>query len=570
MAHIILFLANQIKPIHIKKNSLLLLLALMVGITSRAALGFEFSLFKLNNAVTPSSSFPTGIPYNQSSEVSFTAKFTSLETETFMGYLEAEIIDGIIVTPLAVNPNYTSYWVTSSGNDSYIYLNTKVNLPALNKTGLKIRFYFLNDATNQRQTLVTYDITMSIWNNTASGTQTKLITPSVPTATPSLLTGSTPNGGTGTYTYQWEQKVGAGSWSNAPSPGTNKDYQPPALSQNTSYRRKANSAGVPESISNEITVTIAQAITTNTISPSLSSVVIGARPQIFTGSNAISNVSGSSITYEWRWYVITDPIMPYGSIREYRGVISGATGKDLLAPPTVMEGQFGNIYVRVAKAGSYTHYSNEAIVNVVTSVNYLSNTISPNGRSITNNTSPGAFSGNVPTVQETGSEIPFVYQWQRGTFVVGTNAVDQNWQNISGATAQNYNPGVVNIPANRYFKYRRIVTIPNYSQQSTSNEATIITSLAPPEEESLVTAQPALLLYPNPAESIIQLEIPATVTKQNLQYIILNQAGAIIRQGIAINKKSIPVNDLPRGIYLVRLIDDNNTLISSSQLSIQN
>ncbi|HEX6847250.1 MAG TPA: T9SS type A sorting domain-containing protein, partial [Chitinophagaceae bacterium] len=52
---------------------------------------------------------------------------------------------------------------------------------------------------------------------------------------PNGLTGSTPTGGDGNYTYQWQSRSGGG-WSNIEG-ATDKDYAPGSLSQNTEFRR---------------------------------------------------------------------------------------------------------------------------------------------------------------------------------------------------------------------------------------------------------------------------------------------------------------------------------------------
>ena len=56
--------------------------------------------------------------------------------------------------------------------------------------------------------------------------------------TPSPLTGSTPTGANGTYTYQWQFSTNGGStWNNVPSAGTSINYAPGILFSTTSYRR---------------------------------------------------------------------------------------------------------------------------------------------------------------------------------------------------------------------------------------------------------------------------------------------------------------------------------------------
>lgn len=63
-------------------------------------------------------------------------------------------------------------------------------------------------------------------------------------STPATLTNSaSPSGGSGTYTYLWEQSSNGSSWGNATGVNTGITYSPPALSSDTYYRRKALSCG---------------------------------------------------------------------------------------------------------------------------------------------------------------------------------------------------------------------------------------------------------------------------------------------------------------------------------------
>lgn len=77
-------------------------------------------------------------------------------------------------------------------------------------------------------------------------------------ASPSTISGSTPTGGSGTYTYQWESSTTSSStgFANVASSGTSKDYSPSALSQTTWFRRVVSSTGVSNSTSSAIRVLV--------------------------------------------------------------------------------------------------------------------------------------------------------------------------------------------------------------------------------------------------------------------------------------------------------------------------
>ena len=75
------------------------------------------------------------------------------------------------------------------------------------------------------------DVTSSILNNTICCNQNFTTN----SANPSLLTGSIPTGGNSSYSYQWQQRT-TNTWTNI-SGATNQNYDPPTISQATSYKR---------------------------------------------------------------------------------------------------------------------------------------------------------------------------------------------------------------------------------------------------------------------------------------------------------------------------------------------
>ena len=73
--------------------------------------------------------------------------------------------------------------------------------------------------------------------------------------TPAGLTGSTPSGGDGNYTYQWQIKT-TGGFSNI-SGGTSKDYAPGLISETTQFKRIVTAgAACSNSTSNTVTISI--------------------------------------------------------------------------------------------------------------------------------------------------------------------------------------------------------------------------------------------------------------------------------------------------------------------------
>lgn len=89
-------------------------------------------------------------------------------------------------------------------------------------------------------------------NNTISGNQTLCSG-----STPSIITGSTPTDGLGNFTYFWEQKGRTGNnWIAATGTNNEQNYQPPALTDTTLFRRIVISNGTIQDTSNSVLMTV--------------------------------------------------------------------------------------------------------------------------------------------------------------------------------------------------------------------------------------------------------------------------------------------------------------------------
>ena len=116
-------------------------------------------------------------------------------------------------------------------------------------------------------------------------------------ATPAMLTGSTPTGGSGTYSYSWESSTtsSTGGFTAASGINSNSDYTPGALTQTAWYRRVVSSGSCSDT-SAVIAITVEQAIVNNSIS-SGQTICSGATPAMLSGSTP----TGGSGTYNYSW-----------------------------------------------------------------------------------------------------------------------------------------------------------------------------------------------------------------------------------------------------------------------------
>lgn len=118
-----------------------------------------------------------------------------------------------------------------------------------------------------------------------------------PLETPSMLIGSIPSGGDGTYTYQWYRKRSNNTYWAALGNATSQNYQPFASEISTKYKRKVTSNGLTD-FSNVVTITVQNSnpIYNNSISATSTSTPTSLIGTIPTGGNG---------EFSYQWQVIT-------------------------------------------------------------------------------------------------------------------------------------------------------------------------------------------------------------------------------------------------------------------------
>jgi gliding motility-associated-like protein len=137
-----------------------------------------------------------------------------------------------------------------------------------------------------------------------------IITPPGTTAfcvsgTPAIITGDTPTGGTGTYSYQWQSSADSITFANITG-ADSINYTPQSLNMTTYFQRIASSGTcVVSSISNVVKITIA----TIPVSP------VAAGTSTCSGSTATLSVTAPTpgITYNWYTSATTDTVLFSGS-----------------------------------------------------------------------------------------------------------------------------------------------------------------------------------------------------------------------------------------------------------------
>lgn len=120
---------------------------------------------------------------------------------------------------------------------------------------------------------------------------------------PFALTGSNPSGGQGDYSYKWQHSPdGISNWIDAIPPGESKDYNPPALTETSYFRRIVFSGpeNTCQSFSDNLKIEVQPSITNNVIlTQSPFSTCFNTQPSIILGSTDIRGGDGSNYSFQW-------------------------------------------------------------------------------------------------------------------------------------------------------------------------------------------------------------------------------------------------------------------------------
>ena len=339
--------------------------------------------------------------------------------------------------------------------------------------------------------------------NAGSLTYSGNTSPSGNSFDPPQISGNAASGGTGgSIVYRWQEQEVGGSWSTI-SGATGQNYDPGTITTSTNYRRQARRDCQNNWInSNTISISLSSPPPTGgstevTVRAKLSGTccanieVQGMTNTNFTGSNPVVDSEALSLsnTGFQEFTVTLDGTFPANQIRV--AYTNDADGRDVVIrwmkvggveyfssdPDTYSVGVWLNgscdggfkEQQRLACNG-YFHYATSGapdpdpgncdnVTNAGT-LTYNGNT-NPTGSSF----DPPQISGNAAS-GGTGGTIQYRWQSQSG---------GGSWSTISGATGQNYNPGIINSTTS----YRRQARRDCQSNWITSNTISITLSSNP-------------------------------------------------------------------------------------------
>ena len=377
-----------------------------------------------------------------------------------------------IITGDATSPTPDSYtwqlqqgvsWVNATG---VINLKDYQTSSLTNGTGSNIIYHLRRQISTGGS--ISYDSFYDVTVQPVVAIANNLITaPSVTgfcsNGNPSIIAGSTPTGGNGSYSYQWQSSTDNVTFANIAG-ATAKDYDPPVINITTYYQRIASSGSCnTPSTSNVIKFTVSPAVTNNTITaPAITSFCTSGTPLPITGSTP----TGGSGTYTYQWQSSTDNVT--------FADITGATAKDY-DPPVINATTY---YRRTVTSGSCATPSNSNVVTLAVGGVPANNTIAPPAiTTFCTSGDPAVITGSTPT----GGNGAYSYQWQN-------SADGVTFANIAGATAKDYDSPVIN--ATTYFQ--RVVTSGACTTPVVSNVVKMTVTVSPAVGNNVITA-PAVI-----------------------------------------------------------------------------
>ncbi|WP_394771926.1 gliding motility-associated C-terminal domain-containing protein [Mucilaginibacter sp.] len=275
---------------------------------------------------------------------------------------------------------------------------------------------------------------------------------------PAIFNGSDPpSGGAGTsgsFTYQWQSSTDDVNFTDLPGNSHSFDYNAPALTQTTYFRRLAKSGACSTFVASdkEIIITIQKGLSNNTIST--------AGPTAFCGPGDPGTIGGTQpaggdgVNYSYKWQSSPDG----GAFNDILPSVTSAT----YSPGTVNTTTY---FQRLVTSGACNTplKSNQVVITVQPPVG--NNSIqSPLIADYCQSGSPGPIPGSIPT----GGKGGYTIVWQSS--VNGGPFTD-----IPNSNVQDYDPGLVT----QTTIYQRGVTSGACSTRVYSNQVT-------------VTVQPAL------------------------------------------------------------------------------
>lgn len=254
---------------------------------------------------------------------------------------------------------------------------------------------------------------------------------------PPKLTGTSPIGGTGSYTYTWEKSYDDASWSTIPG-ATSIDYDPPTIETSTVYYRRTVSDGILSDVSKSVKIIVQPFIKNNIIgSPQI--ICYNQDPAALVSTGTLADGNGR---YTFKWEVSSDNVT-------YAAPASSFTSSSY-DPPALTASAW---YKRTVTSGRCIDKSAAVSVTVLPDISN-NKILSPDqdicyGMAFDNLTGSTSSTSSGPL---TGGDNSFRYKWESN--INGSGWITAPLPNNSA----DYNPAELaeKAPMNEYY-FRRVV-----------------------------------------------------------------------------------------------------------------
>jgi len=242
------------------------------------------------------------------------------------------------------------------------------------------------------------------------------------------LTGTTPMGGDGSYTYLWQSSTISATTDFTTAIGTSnmQNYSPASLTQTTWYRRIVSSGGCSNT-SSAVKITVNPVITNNTVS-SAQIICSGSTPAGLTGTTPM----GGDGSYTYLWQSSTDNVI-------FATAAGTSNGQNYTSESLTQT----TYYRRTVTSGGCS--TTTGLIKITVYPVITNNTVS-SPQSIGTGSTPAGLTGTLPT----GGNGSYTYLWESST-ISGTTG----FTTASGTSnGQNYSPASLS----QTTWYRRTVT----------------------------------------------------------------------------------------------------------------
>jgi len=247
--------------------------------------------------------------------------------------------------------SFTGTWTLTSGQTGITF--TEASKYNTSVSGLQPgqSYTFKWTISGASQCAVQNDEVTVVNNPDISNNTVTLTSPTTCAGQTISISGSTPTGGNGTYTYVWESSVDGINWT-VLSNQTEKDFSM-AVVESTFFRRSVASGTCTEAKSNAVRITVQPAISGNSINSANLSVCINKDAGTITGSTP----AGADGNYNYQWQSSTDGGANWANI-------TGANSVNYATPVLIGNIQYRRVVTSLLCTGIQSNYSNVVSITV--------------------------------------------------------------------------------------------------------------------------------------------------------------------------------------------------------------